>query len=178
MMAEAPNIMAYLRMATEGLQALDPSYPAGETFAGFLLREGQVFEVDDKTYAGRRMQAQHCFENAALTMQVTDLLYAEGYVTVCGVPIHHAWNVDAKGRVRDRTLQIGSGGHEYFGVAFDPKFVTHGMFVNRYYGLLDPAFNKHTAIPLFKGEAQDWKPNVRHPHRRSDRRSAPRDRHA
>lgn len=60
---------------------------------------------------------RQCYENAGtLCMKNRDLTYVEGYAQPPGLPpIHHAWCVDAAGRVIDNTFR-DSTSTQYFGV--------------------------------------------------------------
>jgi hypothetical protein len=49
--------------------------------------------------------------------------YVEGYAQAI-LPVHHAWNVDAQGRVMEVTWE--EPGVAYFGIEFNPMLVTKG----------------------------------------------------
>ncbi len=53
----------------------------------------------------KRMRAKECFRNATLTALGGSMDYCEGYAIrpMLGIPIHHAWCVDASGAVIDPT---------------------------------------------------------------------------
>ena len=72
---------------------------------GFVRDNGVPYIVNDKTYEGPRQQAHMCFKNAANdALTHPDRTYVEGYITVHGVPLEHAWTVDQSGQVYDPTI--------------------------------------------------------------------------
>jgi ribosomal protein L37E len=85
----------------------------------FLLQHGRFFEVEpwDGTY--KQGVPKQCFGNAILTCAMYDLRYVEGVAIAphgAGMAIHHAWNVDAAGKVVDTTWC--NTGLIYMGVEF------------------------------------------------------------
>jgi hypothetical protein len=89
------------------------------TYAGiydFVLREGRVYEpceLTDLTYGKPRA----CFYNAALTAALYKrTAYIEGFAfsPTVSIPVHHAWNLTADGRLADITWN--PVGIAYFGV--------------------------------------------------------------
>jgi hypothetical protein len=126
----------------------------------WLAEHGRQYMIDEKTYAGRRMQMKQCFTNASrLVVHDRSLTYCEGYVSVYGVPIHHAWVIDKNDKVRDPTLREDSKipKCEYFGVAFTLEYVTKSMLINEVYGLLDGYYNRKTIRDLIEGREKNWK---------------------
>ena len=79
-----------------------------------------------RTRTTRKMADKACYRNAAITA-MTDLQwrYAEGMALPVGTAegwwVHHAWNVDAGGRVLDRTWH--TPGLRYLGRVIDVKQV-------------------------------------------------------
>jgi hypothetical protein len=84
-----------------------------------------------------------CFENATRVLlearwrKGLDLYYVEGYaVGASGFPVHHAWVVDADGRVIDRTwTQNDVAGGSYFGIPFDGGWYTAHLVATHCYGV-------------------------------------------
>lgn len=111
--------------------------PTGEWF----LKNGKSFTIDDETFIGG--EAQQCYKNAFGAMlenefeSEEDLTYVEGYMSVHGVPIHHAWLVTNDGKVRDVTLRDESRSYvtEYFGVPMDWEYVQRETLRQKVYGL-------------------------------------------
>jgi hypothetical protein len=139
--------------------------PAYSTFAGgvnqiakFILDSGREFAPGPLTYKGRKKRARQCFMNAtqAAFDDPRGLRYAEGFMTIHGVPIHHAWNVDRDGNLIDLTIRDGLE-HHYFGVEFANDYLLESMHANGVYGLLDGYHNKHTIVDLVEGRAE-WRP--------------------
>ena len=84
-----------------------------------------------------RMKAKECFRNATLTAVTRSMDYCEGYAVrpMLGIPIHHAWCVDASGTVVDPTW---SDAQEcfYLGVSVDAKTAWDITVRSGVYGLL------------------------------------------
>jgi hypothetical protein len=86
----------------------------------FVLRHGEVWTPQPLPSAYSPGVPKRCFLNAALLVAGSEgLRYVEGYAVSDGVglPIHHAWAVDAEGRVVDPTWSVI--GDAYLGVVFD-----------------------------------------------------------
>lgn len=120
----------------------------------FVLRYGRDYQIDRNSFAGPRGQPKMCFMNATLlALRDHSLTYVEGFVSVRGIPISHAWC--AKGdHVIDPTLVLESAGDkhcydEYFGVPFHTEYLIKATLRNGVYGLLDEFANK-TAPKLFE----------------------------
>jgi hypothetical protein len=90
--------------------------------ADLLLREGKWYD-EGHVIDWKRSVPQACFRNAALYAMLHRLPYIEGYATGI-IPVHHAWCLDAVGRVCEVTWK--ELGTDYFGVAFKPNLVTRG----------------------------------------------------
>lgn len=72
----------------------------------FVLRNGVGFTGCQRPAQYRRGTPKECFMNAARLLDWTGLTYFEGYACHprLPIPIHHAWNADAAGRVVDVTF--------------------------------------------------------------------------
>src|ERR1019366_9509755 len=85
------------------------------------------------------------------------LTYVEGYITVHGVPIKHAWTVDEDGQVVDSTIDGAGKVDNYFGVPFSTTYLEKTLVKNKVYGLLD--FNSlKTLKPLLRGDEKEFSP--------------------
>jgi hypothetical protein len=141
------------------------SVTKGNFYAEFLLTHGRVYPVGPKTFEGQRGEPGNCFGNAThLAMWNRDLTYVEGKVTCCGIPLDHAWCIDADGVVVDSTLtpEMLDGRpreEEYFGVPFKTEYVRRAIKVNGVYGVLDFFFARKTAPELYEMglvDGQQW----------------------
>lgn len=128
----------------------------------FLVEHGRSFEICEATFNGPRATPKECFKNATLVaMADPGMTYVEGFVTVHGVPIQHAWNVDADGRLIDRTLDNHDRRIEhYFGIPFSTFYVTKALRINRVYGLLDGYYSHKTLRDLIDGKVLNWKKEI------------------
>lgn len=99
-----------------------------------------------------------CYMNAqkyVLLHPGTDLTYYEGFWSwsATGVPLHHAWLVDAEGRVVDLTAEDGDRGvedadpskDEYFGMAVPTWFVREQAIETKQWGIVSHAYLQHLA---------------------------------
>lgn len=144
-------------------QMLDKHLPAGWKVSPptFILKNGLPFVPNKKTYEGPRGERKMCYMNA--TKQVLanpDRVYVEGYVTVHGVPIQHAWTMDKTGQIYDPTLtkNLAEGVSGYFGVPFTSDYVLKSTLKNKVYGIIG---NKsETASGLYSGSAKNFKQSV------------------
>jgi hypothetical protein len=126
----------------------------------WMVENGRHHQVDEDTYRGKRMPMKQCFENA-YRLIITDhsLTYCEGYISVYGIPIHHAWVIDINNKVRDPTLRKDNKVpiREYFGVAFNTDYVMKALLINETYGLLDGYYNRKTVEKLIEGHEKNWR---------------------
>lgn len=123
----------------------------------FLLDHGKTYTANEKTFEGPRGKAGYCFMNATHEALGGDRLYVEGYVMSYGIPIEHAWTVDASGQIYDPTLKPGDRIGEYHGVAFNDVYLLKAAQANGYYGLLGLRSKSRQAliegkVTNFKGE--------------------------
>jgi hypothetical protein len=129
-------------------QAFGPNLPND-----FMLQYGREYRMSARTFLGPRDQPKACFMNATHRAMFDErLTYVEGYVVVHGVPIDHAWLVDADGFVIDPTITDNDDGrvNEYFGVPFITEYVKKAVKLNRLYGLLDYYYAGKTAPKLYE----------------------------
>jgi hypothetical protein len=104
----------------------------------FMLANGRDYQTGPKTFAGPRGTPKLCFQNAALlALSNRALTYVEGKIACHGVPLDHAWCVDADGLVVDPTVDNSDGQvTNYFGVPFRTDYLVKAMLKNKVYGLL------------------------------------------
>ena len=97
--------------------------------------------------------------NATMLALASDLTYVEGQISVYGIPIEHAWCVNADGVVIDPTLKPDKDVGDYFGVPFLTDYVSKAVLRNGVYGLLD-IMGAHKTLPklieLGLEEGQKW----------------------
>jgi len=139
-------------------------------FVRFMLDHGRDYAIGPDTFAGKRGQRRMCYMNAsqlAISTQLdaNPLTYVEGTITCYGVPIDHAWCVNADGVVIDPTLRPDKdgGGYEhignYYGVPFHTDYVRKAALRNKVYGLLDIVHANKTLpklIELGLEDGQKW----------------------
>lgn len=117
-------------------------------FILFHGREWAPHEIKDRMPMGK---SRECFLNAALAVMAhDDLTYVEGLAipTTVAIPIRHAWLVDNRGRVVDRTWT--PVGHAYFGVPFKTEYVCRRLAKYVYAGSLIDDWEHNW--PLLTGE--------------------------
>lgn len=88
----------------------------------FTLRMGRAWTPQPLPAWVMQGPMRQCYENAGtLCLENHNLTYVEGYAQCPGLPpIHHAWCVDAAGRVIDNTFR-DSDSSQYFGVPIRAK---------------------------------------------------------
>jgi hypothetical protein len=87
----------------------------------FVLRHGTWYEPRPYPANLREGLIKYCFGNSILLSAAHGFRYVEGFALLpppysAGVPIHHAWNVDAFGALIDSTWN--NEGIAYLGVEF------------------------------------------------------------
>ena len=134
--------------------------PGGmESPANFILKNGHPYVANAKTFEGKRDPMHECYRNATLqALNNKDRTYVEGYVSVHGVPIEHAWTVDKEGQIYDSTINPDLGISGYFGIPFKRDYVLAAGLLNKKYGLLGYESRK-TMEPLLKGKTEGFKAN-------------------
>ena len=112
-------------------------------FEDWLLKHGQAFGTNIALPDGLDvMEQKACYENSTKTIFLGDVdpeewFYAEGYAVSdsLGIPLPHAWLVNRKGDVLDRTWTYPPGTCHYFGIPFTEDYLTEESFRSGYYGL-------------------------------------------
>ena len=129
-------------------------------FVRFMLDHGKDYAIGPETFAGRRGAGGQCYKNSSLLAFNDDnLTYVEGTVDIFGgIPIDHAWCINAAGVVIDPTLD-GDNVSGYYGVPFRTDYVRKACLKNGFYGLLD-IFSARKTLPklmeLGLEDGQDW----------------------
>ncbi len=126
-------LMSELRQYVELLAGLQRK-PEGwhSTPAKLLLERGVSKRPTTDTFKGRRGTKRRCYMNAfRLASARPELAYVEGYVTVYGVPIEHAWCE-----------------HRETGEVIDPTLRAPHKMVGEYLGVVIPHFE---ALTLERG---------------------------
>ena len=145
------------------LQKLGEMQEKGSRFgspANFILKNGHPYTVNNKTYEGPRDPMHECYRNATLAaLKNNGRTYVEGYISVHGVPIEHAWTVDKTGQVYDSTITPAMGITGYYGVPFKSDYVMAAGLMNKQYGLMGYDSRK-TLEPLLKGKTEGFKQEV------------------
>lgn len=122
----------------------------------FWIAHGRDYTIGPQTFSGPRGEAGMCYMNAThLAVLDPSLTYVEGKVSVYGVPIDHAWCVDADGVVVDPTLGPDEHGNmaridAYFGVPLLTEYVRKASKMNGTYGVTDYFYARKTAPKLFE----------------------------
>ena len=108
-----------------------------------VLEHGRAYTVTAKTFKGKRGRQGACYMNAGRIAMDTELTYVEGYVSLDGFPIQHAWLADADGNVIDPTLKPTAGTEfAYFGVPFSRDFLRETALRTQYWGVLSLEHNR------------------------------------
>ena len=102
-----------------------------------IAANGKPYHFDEDSFSGSKKTQGLCYQEAGRAALDKNFTYVEGYVSVHGVPIHHAWVVDSDGRVHDPTLQDGRGVHGYFGVPFKTNYVRETILRTGMWGMFD-----------------------------------------
>lgn len=146
-------------------------YVYGSTYE-FVLRHGEEFEAialpEEYEYAPPKL----CFANAIMMAEEHGLDYVEGYAMADALelplPVHHAWNTDAEGRLIDVTwgaILLGSPERQalpngaYLGIRFSVDRADDATW-NGDGSVLD---DWKRGWPLFKSEWKGEDPDAEYP---------------
>src|SRR5882672_4438154 len=126
---------------SEGLRryvAMVDKLQGGKGAAALLVAHGHEFDVPPAANVTGTKRTQHkCYQTAGrIAINDPTFTYVEGYLSVHGVPIEHAWLVDAQGVVHDPTLQGLKGVQGYYGIPFSTKYVTETAMNTKYWGII------------------------------------------
>ncbi len=124
---------------------------------GFVLKNGQAFQSPVGLSGGiKPMKLGVCYMNAyQLADSHPELTYVEGWGSYKGIPMMHAWTVDAQNHVVDPTW-VGRSDytpedHRYFGVKIPIETVWKTISARGKDGVLD---DPEQGFPIVRGE---WK---------------------
>src|SRR5665213_1389426 len=130
----------YAMLLHKTIMKCRPQLPPGiiTTTAGFIAEHGRSFAIDGLTFKRKRGRRHDCYRNAGMVaLGDDDLLYVEGFVSVHGVPIDHAWLATPDGFVRETTAtKKGIGG--YFGVPFPAEYLRRTLLRTKMWGIFGP----------------------------------------
>jgi hypothetical protein len=105
-------------------------------FYKILLEHGREFTPGVKPKKKGRMK--QCYKNAtSLVFSAPDkLTYCEGFMSVNGLPLQHAWVTDDTGAAIDPTPLSPELELAYFGIPFNTDYLTTTALETKVYGLL------------------------------------------
>jgi hypothetical protein len=107
-----------------------------KTAYGIVAHYGQQFEKIGKLPEGMKLgRPRKCYHNA-FTRIGGDLLYTEGFMMVCGVPILHGWLTDIH-TMEVIEVTLPEPAEEYYGVIFQTGYVVDLAFRTRYACVFD-----------------------------------------
>ena len=141
------------RMAKDGSTLLPGlKYPNVQSY---VRAKGRIYQSarlpDDVSYG----PINQCYANAYhLVESHPELTYVEGYATVYGLPIAHAWAVTRDGTVLDPTwynpkIAARPEEHAYFGVPIPFEQVKKTVRSRGEYGVI---YNPEEGLPLLRGQ--------------------------
>lgn len=123
--------------------------PEGYINRGELLdKHGLTYAVGPRTFLGPRGRRHGCFQNSAeMAFDNDQLIYVEGYATVIGVPIEHAWVFNKKdsSHVIETTMEKPDFDMEFYGIPFKTEYVRKTALKTGVWGIIS-----HTNMDLLK----------------------------
>ena len=157
--AGVDGIAGFLEM-TGGYQKAQYARKGMQALNTFVLENGYPYEVNEKSFEGKRAPMHQCFSNATKkVLNNPDLTYVEGFISVHGVPLHHAWTVDKSGQVFDPTVEGADYIDGYYGIPFSRDYLLRTTLKNGVYGLLGHE-NPQSLQKLLSGQDKDFKQPV------------------
>lgn len=69
-----------------------------------------------------KMEMKECYNNSAIQTLANGLDFVDGFVSVCGILVRHAWNADGD-QMLDFTIE-NPGEREYFGIRYPAKMAS------------------------------------------------------
>ncbi len=109
----------------------------GKGPAAIVSDSGRAYHFEEDSFGGSKRTQGKCYQEAGrAALADPSLTYVEGYVSVHGVPIEHAWTADSSGKVWDSTLKDSAGIKGYFGVPFKTDYLRETILRTKVWGLL------------------------------------------
>ena len=147
------NLEKHLVVVAEMLRKCTPVHQEFMSIQEFVLKHGKHYPARKTVENVPSSTPKECFKNALeLAWSSIEYTYCEGFISVHGVPIQHAWCVNKNGLVVDPTIQTPKSDYEYFGVCFNTEFVTKSVLKRKRYGIID---NPEQRFPLLQGKHED-----------------------
>jgi hypothetical protein len=109
----------------------------------FMLFNGRVFDrPSNENLSELKGFPQQCFENAAMIVLCCPdrYIYCEGYVSISGFPLQHAWMTNERGDLFEVTADRPHD--KYVGIAITTSFLKVRLNRTKYFGLF-------TGLPTF-----------------------------
>lgn len=143
-------------MLVDHLEMLVAARAGRPCLEGLVLEHGRLFEWDPrvKVEMGERQQ---CYMNAGKLAMDRGHVYVEGYarVGVAPIPVHHAWCLDARGRVLDPTWPVDLLGkeREYCGVPLSNVYWRAALIRKRTWGVME---DWESGYPILRDPPSEW----------------------
>lgn len=119
--------------------------PKGMRTPAMLLRDyGKVMPFDAvASFMGKRGTKKQCYANAGRIALDGNMTYVEGYVSIYGVPVAHAWVLNKQGMVIDPTLDSHKSILEYYGIPIQADYLRQTVLRTKVWGVLDVMNNRN-----------------------------------
>lgn len=155
-MSKAPNVVNFLEGFRELRQRMGNPHRGINGYASlddFVLQHGRPWTPQPLPKEHPRGVIKECFRNSAVLVMrhPRQLIYCEGYAMGL-IPVMHAWAIDNEGKVIDPTWR--TTGKEYFGIAFQFKYLCSALRKQKVYGLIDLGTFRW---PLLTLDPKTWK---------------------
>lgn len=113
----------------------------------FMLKMGRAWTPQPLPAGVPAGPKRQCYQNAGtLAVENPDLTYVEGYAQPPGLPpVHHAWCVDAEGRVIDNTFDDPEDA-QYYGVPLTGKTLRELVESVKCWGLFAEMMSAETLL--------------------------------
>lgn len=136
-MRNLTGVLDYLQRRAEWMRGRQQGWRYS-SMEEYVIENGQpfIFQPLPAIYVSHKGRWKECFANAfRLAMARDELRYAEGYAMRDGsFGMHHAWCVDAQGRVVDPTWDFPA---DYYGVIYDLAYVGKVVSKKGVFGVID-----------------------------------------
>lgn len=123
----------------------------------FVLKNGRSFDPKHNQRPKRLGTVKRCFMNTfhAVRRSKEGLIYCEGFIDVCGLPLLHAWACTPTGKLVETTLSEPADG--YYGVTIRSEFVAKMARESGVYGVID---SHEQNFPILTAPVGEWKHEV------------------